>query len=67
MQALVLQAPSVKAKEEVVPQALAIKYEVEKEVPPALTKRQKKRKCQNHAQYQKARMLLNRIMRVTGR
>ena len=46
LQALVLQAPSVKAKEEVVPQALAIKYEVEKEVPQALTKRQKKRKRQ---------------------
>ena len=47
LQALVLQAPSVKAKEEVVPQALAIKYEVEKGAPQALTKRQKKR--QRHA------------------
>ena len=33
LQALVLQAPSVKAKEEVVPRALAINDEIEKEVP----------------------------------
>ena len=70
MQALVLQAPSVKAKEEVVPQALAIKDEVEKEVPQALTKRQKKRKCQVVAKAGKvvkqARILLNNIMRVAG-
>ena len=54
LQALVLQAPSVKAKEEVVPQALAIKYEVEKDVPQALTKRQKSasvRLWQKHAQF----------------
>ena len=49
LQALAPRAPSVKAKEEVVPQALAIKYEAEEEVPQALTKRQKKRKRQAEA------------------
>ena len=61
-QALVLQAPSVKA--------LAIKYEVEKEVPQALTTCQKKRKCQAVAKansFKQARILLKHIMRVAGR
>ena len=66
LQDLVLQAPSVKAKEEVVPQALATKYEAEDEVPQALTERQKKRQRQAGAKstphsFHKSRLQLTMV------